>query len=154
MMKRAFRSPKLLFGLLQAVSVLAIAGGLWLSIHLILHQSPLPAGYTAGTGLCNVLWCLAWGVFIGMCRRLQGGASAFTAANSRTLMIIALAVTGMAGAVCLMGIGSLTQAVTLTGVILAVILPGTFLTVALLAFILRRLLDNAMALEEAQADVI
>lgn len=166
-MKKWFRSPKALFRVLQVVSVLAMLGGVWLSAQLLyplaqrvpdlddgaLH-SLLPAGYIAGTIVCNVLWCTAWSSFIGMCRRLQDGTSAFTRANSRTLALIGLCVTSMAGLVCIMGIAGLLQRFSLSGVILAFILPGVFLTVAMLAMILRRLLDNAMVLEQEQADVI
>lgn len=162
-MKNSIRSTRLIFSLLQLLSILAIAGGLWLSVQI--GSPALLNGSASGLGLrgylllagiiaCDVLWSVAWGSFIGMCRRLQDGTSAFTRANSRTLALIGLCVTAMAGLVCIMGIAGLLQRFSLSGVILAFILPGIFLTVATLAMILRRLLDNAMALEQEQADVI
>lgn len=152
-MKKWFDSPKVLFAILQVVSVIAILGGVWLSVV----GGILPAMgivHTVTAIVNDVLWVLAWGSFMGMCGRLMRESTAFTTANSRTLRTIGLCVLGIGAVVCLRGLPGLLTDPDLFSIIEAIILPGTFLTIAMLAFILRRLLDHAMALEEAQADVV
>ncbi|MBQ2952332.1 MAG: DUF2975 domain-containing protein [Clostridia bacterium] len=153
-------SPKVLFGLLRVVAVVAIAVGVWLSLSCGVLQAltgaeDAPAvGYVV-TALVNCgLWCMAWCAFFGMCGRLMKGGSAFTQANSRALRAIGGCVALMAVVMCLRALPRLIAAPDVYLVIEAVILPGTFLTVSALAFILSRLLENAMALEEEQADVV
>ena len=154
-------SPRHLFGLLRVTAVAAIIAGVWMSLNsgvlqffLPGQESPLGLGYVI-TALINCgLWCVAWGAFFGMCTRLMQGGTAFTAENSRTLRVIGLCVLLMAAVMCIRALPRLIAAPDLFLVIEAVILPGTFLTVGALAFILSRLLDHAMALEQEQADVV
>ncbi|MBQ8555397.1 MAG: hypothetical protein IJ438_05915 [Clostridia bacterium] len=123
-----------------------------------------------------VLWSIAWVSFLRMCGRLMQGGTAFTAENSRSLGTIGKSVAGMAAATFLRvlpeiaatfglnmayvqyaGNDSLVRQ-ALTGTAYSclhlLVLPAVFLTVSMLAFILRRMLNNAMALEAEQADVV
>lgn len=161
-MKKWLDSPAFLFGALRVVSALAIAAGVWLSVvcgvlpsfSLDDGAAPTGVGYVV-TSLINCgLWCIAWGAFYGMCGRLMKADTAFTRENGRSLHVIGSSVCAIAGVMCLRALPRLIAAPDIYLVIEAVILPGTFLTVGMLAFILSRLLKNAMALEEEQADVV
>jgi len=153
-------SPRHLFGLLRVTAVAAIAAGVWMSLNngvvqfFLGQESPLGLEYVI-TALLNCgLWCIAWGSFMGMCTRLMQGGTAFTARNSRSLRVIGICVLLMAAVMCLRALPRLIAAPDLFLIIEAVILPGTFVTVGALAFVLSRLLDHAMALEQEQADVV
>ena len=161
-MRKWLDSPKVLFGLLRVVAVLAIAAGVWLSVVCGVlptftrtgDVAPTGAGYVV-TALINCcLWCVAWGSFFGMCGRLMKGGTAFTAENSRALQIIGASVALIAVVMCVRALPRLIASPDIYLVIEAVILPGTFLTVGMIAFILSILLRRAMALEEEQADVV
>ena len=153
-------SPKHLFGVLRLVAVAAIAAGVWLSLNCGVLQVVTRAEDAPGVGyvvmaLINcLLWCMAWGSFFGMCTRLMKGGTAFTAENSRALQVIGSCVASIAAVMCVRALPALIAAPDVYLLIEAIILPGTFLTVGVLAFILSRLLDHAMALEEEQADVV
>lgn len=161
-MKKWLESPKVIFGVLRVVALAAIALGLWLSVADGALPYFFPAegrtkpgvGYAVTAMMNGGLWCIAWCAFIGMCSRLMKGGTAFTQENSRALRTIGMSVALIA---LVMGGRALPQLIAYFDVgllIEAVILPGTFLTVGALAFILSRLLDHAMALEEEQADVV
>lgn len=161
-MKKWLDSPKHLFAILRVVAAIAILAGVWLSlscgvVQVVTGETALTASavWYVVTALANgVLWVAAWGSFIGMCTRLMQGGTAFTKENSRTLRVIGLCV-GLIGAVmCVRALPRLIAAPDVYLVIEAVILPGTFVTVSVIAFILSRLLDHAMALEAEQADVV
>lgn len=161
-MKKWLDSPKFLFGALRVVAVAAIAAGVWLSVVCGVLPTfaqeqgvaPVGVGYVVTSVINCGLWCMAWGTFFGMCGRLMTGASAFTPENGRTLHIIGCSVSLIAGIMCLRATPRLIVTPDIYLVIEAVILPCTFLTVGMLAFILSRLLKSAMALEEEQADVV
>lgn len=145
-MKNRFSEPKLLFTLLAAASVIAIAAGTYLGVTLGFSCNALTAALAVAGML---LWAMIWGDFLSMCLRLRTGESAFTDANSRTLRIIRNGLIGLAivaeGAAWF---GGGRDAVY--QVIERVLLPGFFLAVSLAAHVLRRLLDHAMALEAEQ----
>lgn len=149
-MKNHFSEPKLLFTLLAAASVIAIAAGTYLGVALGMAGSTVVSALSISGML---LWALIWGDFLGMCLRLRKDESAFTPANSRTLRVISL---------CLVGLAAVTEFAawadgTRAGgyqVIEKGLLPGFFLSVALAAHILRRLLNHAMALEAEQEGVV
>lgn len=152
-------SPKTLFGILRVVALAAIAAGVWLSLCCgvlpgVGGAAPEGVGYVV-TALINcLLWIVAWCAFFGMCGRLMKGGTAFTQANSRTLRLIGGCVALIAVVMCVRALPRMIAGPDVYLIIEAVILPGTFLTVGALAFILSRLLDHAMALEEEQADVV
>lgn len=155
-------SPKHLFSILCVIAAIAIAVGVWLSVSCGVLQAPADASRTGGAGVWYVitalvncaLWCVAWGSFMGMCIRLMKGGTAFTQKNSRTLKVIGGSVALIGLVMCVRALPRLSAAPDLFLVIEAVILPGTFVTVGMIAFILSRLLDHAMALEAEQADVV
>ena len=155
-------SPKVLFGILRVAAVLAIAAGVWLSVVCGVLPTFTRAGGVAPTGVGYVvtalincaLWCIAWGSFFGMCGRLMKGGTAFTLENSRALRVIGASVALIAAVMCLRATPRLLTTPDIYLVIEAVILPGTFLTVGMIAFILSILLNRAMELEEEQADVV
>ena len=161
-MKKWLDSPAFLFGALRVVAVLAIAVGVWLSVVCGVLPTfaqeqgiaPVGVGYVVTSVINCGLWCIAWGAFFGMCGRLMRPGTAFTPENSRTLHIIGASVSLMAGIMCLRALPRLIDVPDIYLVIEAVVLPGTFLTVGMLAFILGRLLKSAMTLEEEQADVV
>lgn len=179
-MRKWFAEPKNLFTLLLAASVIAIVTGAYIGLYLgsrpltvsdvqqgLTDQppaEPVSPGLTLAASAVNVaLWVLAWGAFARLCLRLSRGESAFCAATGRTLRIIGWCMAGMAAVTFLRGLPGLIRQVqhfryatdTLPQVLTEVIvLPGVFLLVALIARILRGLLNHAMALEEAQADVV
>ena len=103
-MKKWFDSPKYLFALLQAVSVLAMAVGIWMTVGSLLPQVLLTMRlrvsrelHTGATLLSCLLWLTAWISFLRMCGRLRKGGSAFTPKNSRTLKNIGACVLLMGG---------------------------------------------------------
>lgn len=155
-------SPKHLFGLLRVVAVPAIAVGIWLSVSCGVLPAFTQTGGAAPTGVGYVvtalinccLWCVAWGAFAGMCTRLMQGGTAFTAENRRGLRVIGASVSLIAVVMCVRALPRLIAAPDVYILIEAVILPGTFLTVGMIAFILSILLRRAMVLEEEQADVV
>ena len=180
-MKKWLDEPKNLFGLLMAASVLAIVMGLYLGLVLgilpeetLLVRATLHSSTAAAlndlpdlalltrlvTGVCMALWCVAWGAFYGLCRRLHRGEGAFQASTGRTLRIIGWSCLGMAAAVLARGVPAAVYMVRLMNgidvytLIETILLPGTFLTVALIAHILRGLLMHAIALEEEQEGVV
>ena len=152
-MKKWLDEPKNLFTLLAGASVIAIAAGTYLGVALgMAVQASVTALSLAGI----LLWAWAWGEFLGMCLRLRKGESAFTPATGRTLRIIGWCMVGLAAisAACALIGGLLSRLRTGYWVIEIILLPGTFLTVALIAHILRGLLVHAMALEEEQEGVV
>lgn len=161
-MKKWLDSPGFLFGLLRVVAVAAIAVGVWLSVscgvvqHFFPEEGAAPVGMDyVITALINcALWCVAWGSFFGMCTRLMKAETAFTEANSRTLRLIGACVSLIAVVMCVRALPGFIASPDVFLLIEAVILPGTFLTVGMLAFVLGRLLNHAMALEVEQADVV
>ena len=93
-MKKWLDEPRNLFGLLMAASVIAILLGLYLGLALgiLPAESNLMrmtrSSYAAAamddvpdftlltrlvTGVGMMLWCVAWGAFFGLCRRLHRG---------------------------------------------------------------------------------
>ena len=176
-MKKWLDEPRNLFGLLMAASVIAMAVGVYLAVVLgilpaetRLMQVQLTSRPESVPNLtlltrvmaavCAALWCVAWGAFYGLCRRLHRGERAFQASTGRALRIIGWCCLGMAAALLARGVPALVYMVRLIRgfdtytLIEAVILPGTFLTVALIAHILRGLLLHAIALEEEQEGVV
>ena len=153
-------SPKHLFGLLRLVAAAAILVGVWLSVSCGVLPAftrggeSLGVGYVVTTLINCALWCIAWGDFLRICTRLMKGDSAFTEKNSRALRLIGACVSLIALVMSLRALPRLIAAPDVYLLIEAVILPGTFLTVGVLAFILSRLLDHAMVLEAEQADVV
>lgn len=155
-------SPKHLFAVLRIVAAAAILVGVWLSMSCGVIQVLADASRTGAAGWWYVLtalmncalWCAAWGSFAGMCTRLMKGGTAFTQENSRTLKVIGGCVGLIGGVMCMRALPRLIASPDLYLVIEGILLPGTFVTVGVIAFILSRLLDHAMALEAEQADVI
>lgn len=180
-MKKWLDEPKNLFGLLMAASVIAIAVGIYLGLalgvlpaetHLMRVQLtsrvfgeeaavPDLTGLTRiVTAVCMALWCVAWGAFYGLCRRLHQDEGAFQPATGTALRIIGWCCLGMAAATLARGVPALVcmvrlmRSIDIYTLIEAVVLPGTFLTVALIAHILRGLLLHAIALEKEQEGVV
>ncbi len=149
-MKNRFSEPKLLFTLLAAASVVAIAAGTYLGVALGFAGDMVTAALSV---IGMLLWAMIWGDFIGLCLRLRTGESAFTDANSRTLRVIRNGLFGLAiVAEAAAWFGGCRDVVY--QVIERVLLPGFFLAVALAAHVLRRLLEHAMALEAEQEGIV
>jgi len=161
-MKKWLDSPKHLFGVLCVVAVMAIAGGVWLSVSCGLMQvmagevvlTAAVVAYVSIAVINCVLWVIAWCSFLGLCLRQMQGGTAFTEENGRTMQVIGVSVCLIGVLMCLRALPRLIAAPDVYLLIEAVVMPGTFVTVGMIALILRRLLKNAMALEAEQADVI
>ncbi len=163
-MKSPFNSPRALFALLTALCPVCIVIGVLLGIQMGIAPVHLRAeleGLTVTDVLILlsmaaniVLWAAAWFSFMGLCRRMMQGGTAFTKENRRTLCIIGGCVAAIGVLVFLRCVPRLWTAPLLYSLLEAVAVPCGFWTVALLAFILRRLLKKAMALEEDQRGVI
>lgn len=155
-------SPRQLFGILRVIAVIAILAGMWLSlvcgvVQVVTGVAELTAEavvYVIAALVNGGLWVVAWGSFMGMCTRLMKGGTAFTVRNSRSLRLIGACVTLMGTVMCVRALPRLVAAPDVFLVIEAVILPGVFVTVGAIAYILSRLLDHAMRLEAEQADVV
>ncbi len=163
-MKKWFSEPRSLFALLWALSLACIAAGTLLGLQMgaaPVHLRAELEGLTFTDVLillsmaANILlWAVAWLSFMGLCRRMMKGLSAFSPENRRTLGVIGGCVAMIGLMVFLRCVPRLWTAPLLYSMLEAIVLPGTFWTVAILAFILRRLLKKAMVLEEDQRDVI
>lgn len=155
-------SPKVLFGMLRVAAAIAIVTGVWLSVNCGVlptftgagDAAPVGVGYVVTSMINCVLWCIAWGAFFGMCGRMMQGGTAFTKENGRALRVIGGSVVAIAVVMCIRALPRLIASPDIYLVIEAILLPGTFLTVGALAFILSILLHRAMELEEEQADVV
>lgn len=150
-MKHFFDSPKNLFALLMLSSVIAVAAGLYLGISLGLSAG-LPLAAPTVLGL--ILWGVAWGEFFRLCNRLRGGESAFTQASGRTLRIIGWCMVGLAAVTFVASLLTGQRRANDMFFIETVLLPAVFLCVAVVARILRGLLEHAMALEKEQEGVV
>ncbi|MBQ8202137.1 MAG: DUF2975 domain-containing protein [Clostridia bacterium] len=163
-MKKWLDSPKPLFTVLRVLSAMAAMMGVLLTAEL--GMAPVitrmrTEGVSAADVLIllamlsgAVLWLTAWSDFRRMCGRLMQGESAFTPENSRTLRLIGRCTGGIGLLIFLRCAPRLLTAPLLYSLLETIVIPGVFLTVTLAAVILQRLLDHAMALEEAQRDVI
>ena len=144
-MKRMVNSERFVFTALQVCSVVAMIFGLGETMSLSPGASAiLPA-------MIYALWCAMWVSFLRMCGRLKRESSAFTEANARTLMVIAVC---CAAAGIIMVVEALvTSAGMVRGLLLGGWLGGLateaiFFGVAAVALVLRRLLKSAMALQQ------
>ncbi len=140
-----------LFVLLTACAVIALAAGAYLAVALgILGALNVPMGLLALIGMG--MWIIAWGAFIGMCLRLMRGQSAFTERNARTLKTIgqSMAIIAAAALLCALMAGRSG----LYGLLEALVIPGIFAAASLAARILRGLLTHAMELEKEQEGVV
>lgn len=153
-MKKLFSDVKVIFTLLLIVSILAIAAGVYLGVALGMQvQAPVTVLSAAGI----LMWTEAWGTFLAMCLRLRKGESAFTAATGKALSIIGW---------CMVGLAAVTFAAALINgalgrgrdplllLIEAVLLPGFFLAVGVVAKVLQGLLAHAMSIETEQEGVV
>ena len=150
-MKKWFAEPKNLFTLLMISAVIAIAAGVYLGVVLGLSMG---GAVTALSAVGMLLWTGAWGEFLAMCLRLRKGETAFTASTGRTLRIIGWCMVGLAVETVLSALIGGTRESTSFWLIELVILPVIFLGVAVVAKILRGLLEHAMSLEEEQEGVV
>ena len=159
-MKKWLESPKIIFGALWVLAFISIVVGLVLSVYcgvvqfLTQGENAPGVGYAVTALLNGMLWWISWGSFMGICSRLMHEESAFTVKNSQALQVIGKSVLMMAAVMCLRSMPELLVQPDPFLLIEALILPGVFMTVSMLAFILSRLLDHAMALEQEQADVV
>ncbi len=163
-MKKGTEQLRNLFGLLWVLSLVCMVVGLMIGADL--GASPVIRRMgRAGTSVADVLillsaaandvlWMAAWASFMGLCRRMMRGGTAFTPENRRTLGTIGACVALIGLLVFLRCVSRLWTAPLLYSLLEAIVVPGTFWTVALLAFILRQLLKKAMVLEEDQQGVV
>lgn len=168
-MKTWFDTPQQLFKVLRVLSgvclvlgaVLSMVAGVQPEIEEM-QRGPVSVSNVVtllSMAVNMVLWSVAWAAFMGLCERMSRGGTAFTEKNSRTLSIIMVCVAAIGGVLCLRGVVDRICEWSTPGLGVVyfaeiIVLPGTFWTVALLAYILRKLLKNAMALEEDQRGVI
>lgn len=148
-MKNRTREQKLLFTLLMAASVLAIALGAFLGLSL-----PIQAEMNLALPVLGLLlWAAAWGAFLRMCLHLRRGESAFTPSTGKALAVIERCLTALAAVTFLCAYFGSTR--TLEFLLMeALLLPGVFLAAALAARILRSLLTHAKAIEQEQEGVV
>lgn len=150
-MKKFLSDPKPFFTCLVIASVLAIAGGVYLGVTLGMASwswTILPA---AGGIL---LWALAWGEFMALCLRLRGGETAFTQATGRTLRIIGGCMAALALITLALAVYDAFRFDPLSTLTLAIPALLLFGGAAVVARILRGLLEHAMSLEEEQEGVV
>lgn len=150
-MKDWFSVPKNLFTLLMVAAVIAIAAGTYLGVALGMQ---VQASVTLLSAFGILLWAWAWGEFLAMCLRLRRGESAFTASTGRTLRVIGWCMVALAAVTVLSAVIGRSRVNTAYWLIEFIILPGIFLAVAVVAKILRGLLQHAMALEAEQEGVV
>lgn len=150
-MKDWFSKPKNLFTLLMIAAVIAIAAGTYLGFAL---GTSMPGMSRMLPFLGIVAWADAWIEFLAMCLRLRRGESAFTASTGRTLRIIGWCMVALAAVTVLSAVIGGIRGNTAYWLIEFIILPGIFLAVAVVAKILRGLLQHAMALEAEQEGVV
>lgn len=150
-MKKLFSEPKPLFTLLAVAAVIAAGTGVYLGFLL---GTVMPGMSRILPFLGIAFWFEAWLEFLLMCLRLRKGETAFTAATGKTLRIIFI---------CMMGLAIVSFASALIGgtrealgfqVIEQALLPGLFLSVAVVAKILHGLLTHAIAIEKEQEGVV
>lgn len=153
-MKTRSREQKVIFTLLMAASVAAIAAGAYLGVTLGMQ---IQASVTALSAAGVMMWTAAWGSFLVMCLRLHRGESAFTASTGKVLSIIGWCMAGLAAVTIACAV--ITVALNrgrdpLFWLIELVILPCFFLAAAAAATILRGLLVHAMSIEKEQEGVV
>lgn len=149
-MKKPFSDVKVIFTLLVIVSVLAVVAGIYLGVSLGMQ---VQASVTLLSAAGILLWAEAWGTFLMLCLRLRRGESAFTPATGKALTLIGWCMAGLAvvSLVCALIAPSRSAGFRL---IEAVLLPGFFLAVGVVAKLLQGLLTHAMAIEEEQEGVV
>nr|MBR4281577.1 hypothetical protein [Clostridia bacterium] len=153
-MKKRNREQKLLFTLLMAAAVVAIAAGVYLGVILGMQ---IQASVTLLATVGILLWTVAWGSFLLLCLRLCRGESAFTPATGKTLSVISRCMAGLAAVsfICAVIAAALGRSRSVSFLVIeAVLLPGFFLAAAAAAKILRGLLVHAMAIEKEQEGVV
>lgn len=149
-MKKLFSNLKFIFTLLLIVSVLAIVAGVYLGVALGMQ---VQASVTVLSAAGMLLWTEAWGTFLALCLRLRKGESAFTPATGKALTVIGWCMVGLAAVtlVCALIASSRSEGFLL---IEAVLLPGFFLAVGVVARVLQGLLTHAMSIEKEQEGVV
>lgn len=149
-MKKPFSDVKVIFTLLMLVSILAIVAGVYLGVALGMQ---VQASVTVLSAAGILLWTEAWGTFLVLCLRLRKGESAFTPATGKSLTIIGWCMVGLAAVtlVCALIAPSRSAGFLL---IEAVLLPGFFLAVGVVAKVLQGLLAHAMSIEKEQEGVV
>lgn len=142
-MKKMWNDAKFVFTALQACSIVAMVMGV--ALMTTVRGVTVSSVVTVGEA---VLWWMMWWSFLRMCGRLKREPSAFTQANARTLLVIA---------VCC-GVSGLLEAVVFATTVGRGLLFGGWMGglatvafyfgVAAVALILLRLLKSAMALQQ------
>ena len=153
-MKKLFSDVKVIFTLLMSISILAIVAGVYLGVALGMQ---VQASVTVLSAAGILLWAEAWGTFLVLCLRLRKGESAFTPATGKALTVIGWCMVGLAGvtfacAVITAALGRGRDPLLL--VVEAVLLPGFFLAVGVVAKVLQGLLAHAMSIEKEQEGVV
>ena len=145
---------KILFTLLMAASVIAIAAGVYLGVTLGMQ---IQASVTVLSAVGILLWTVSWGGFLLLCLRLCRGESAFTPAAGKTLSVIGRCMAGLAAVafICAVITAALDRGRSPDFLLIeTVLLPGFFLAAAAAAKILLGLLIHAMAIEKEQEGVV
>ncbi len=146
-MKKFLSDPRPIFAYLVAASVVAVGLGIYLGLTLGTVLT-LPSALLSMVGM--LFWVTAWAEFMGMCLRLRKGESAFTQETGDTLRTIGLCMIFLAFVTLACAVLTPSAPTVLTAIPAIFI----FLAVALVAKILRRLLEYAMALEKEQEGVV
>lgn len=146
-MKNFLSDPRPIFTYLAAASVVAMGLGVYLGLTLGMAQVP-PAAMFSMVGM--LLWLAAWAEFMGLCLRLRKGESAFTQETGYTLRAIGLCMVFLA----VVTLACMVFHPSAPTALLGIPVVGVFLAVALIAKILRGLLEHAMALEKEQEGVV
>lgn len=153
-MKKLFSNIRIVFSLLVCISIMAASFGAFLSFRLCQGADRSVQMLAVGG---QALWQGAWIVFARLCLRLRKGESAFTPATGKALTVIGW---------CMVGLAAVTFAAALITsalgrgrdplllLIEAVLLPGFFLAVGVVARVLQGLLAHAMSIEEEQEGVV
>ena len=145
-MKRIWNDAKFVFTALQVCSVIAMIMGAALAttVRGMTIYSAVTVGEVA-------LWWAMWWSFLRMCGRLKREPSAFTQANARTLLVIAVCcgASGLLAAVeAVVFAASVGRSLLFGGWMSGLATVAFFFGVAAVALVLRRLLGSAMALQQ------
>ena len=145
-MKKIWNDARFVFTALQVCSVIAMAMGAALAttVRGVTVSSVVTVGEIA-------LWWVMWWSFLRMCGRLKREPSAFTQANARTLLVIAVCcgASGLMAAVeAVVFAATVGRGLLFGGWMGGLATVAFYFGVAAVALILLRLLKSAMALQQ------
>ena len=145
-MKKLWNEAKFVFTALQVCSVIAM--GMGVALMTTVRGMTVYSAVTVGEA---VLWWTMWWSFLRMCGRLKREPSAFTGDNARTLLVIVVccAASGLLEAVdTVVFAATAGRGLLFGGWMGGLAAIAFYFGVAAVALVLRRLLKNAMILQQ------